>query len=345
MALIYCNQCGRQVSDRAKACPHCGAPVVVMGGIIDDQIIRPMKRPHESMSPPVAPPETPQESKNTTGKVVLAMLIPTIAALLLIAVLVGGGCWLYSRYSDESHFPSTEQASYESEPIDTIDSSITPTPVDSAVAIVADSIKAALFDAASYYMDGYIAGVKVEGMLYRDGSKLYGLYGYKSRSDGVVLEGTIEYDNTVTFYEYDYERGKQTGSFYGTIKQFDDGGQRISGNFTNDKGSSYRASLDLVHCEDESVPSSVISRLQDTKSRNESRYSYDDSYSYSSSSSDNSVLCTVVGRSNARYGPGSEYSVAYELDDGQLVRVVAKSGNWYKLENGYWTHRQNLRRY
>jgi len=27
MALIRCNECGREVSDRAATCPHCGNPV------------------------------------------------------------------------------------------------------------------------------------------------------------------------------------------------------------------------------------------------------------------------------------------------------------------------------
>jgi hypothetical protein len=26
MALVACGECGREVSDRAVACPHCGAP-------------------------------------------------------------------------------------------------------------------------------------------------------------------------------------------------------------------------------------------------------------------------------------------------------------------------------
>lgn len=28
MALITCKECGKEVSDAAKTCPHCGAPVV-----------------------------------------------------------------------------------------------------------------------------------------------------------------------------------------------------------------------------------------------------------------------------------------------------------------------------
>jgi hypothetical protein len=27
MALVNCPECAREVSDKAKACPHCGAPV------------------------------------------------------------------------------------------------------------------------------------------------------------------------------------------------------------------------------------------------------------------------------------------------------------------------------
>ena len=30
MALIKCSECGRDVSDKATACPNCGAPVQVI---------------------------------------------------------------------------------------------------------------------------------------------------------------------------------------------------------------------------------------------------------------------------------------------------------------------------
>lgn len=29
MALIHCSECGQQISDKAKSCPKCGAPVFV----------------------------------------------------------------------------------------------------------------------------------------------------------------------------------------------------------------------------------------------------------------------------------------------------------------------------
>ena len=28
MALIHCTECGKEISDKASTCPHCGAPVV-----------------------------------------------------------------------------------------------------------------------------------------------------------------------------------------------------------------------------------------------------------------------------------------------------------------------------
>ena len=29
MALINCSECGKQVSDRAEKCPHCGNPIKI----------------------------------------------------------------------------------------------------------------------------------------------------------------------------------------------------------------------------------------------------------------------------------------------------------------------------
>ena len=38
MALIYCNSCGHKISDKARFCPHCGAPVYIpQKSIVDNQ--------------------------------------------------------------------------------------------------------------------------------------------------------------------------------------------------------------------------------------------------------------------------------------------------------------------
>ena len=85
MAQITCNQCGQQVSDRAHSCPHCGAPVVVMGNMIETEIIRPLRRidHHQSQKP------LRDSEKSHTGMIVFAILLPTLVALLLLALIVG----------------------------------------------------------------------------------------------------------------------------------------------------------------------------------------------------------------------------------------------------------------
>ncbi len=38
MALIHCEECAREVSDRAAACPHCGAPLsAIERGVVTTQ--------------------------------------------------------------------------------------------------------------------------------------------------------------------------------------------------------------------------------------------------------------------------------------------------------------------
>ena len=60
---------------------------------------------------------------------------------------------------------------------------------------------------------------------------------------------------------------------------------------------------------------------------------------------------TAIGTCNLRYGPGTNYSIAYQIEDGEPVYVVKKKGNWYGLLHGssdetvYWTHVTNLKPY
>ncbi len=73
MALINCTECGREVSDKAAACPGCGAPVVPP----------PLAAP---APPPPLPPPPRQEP------------MPRIKGLwlyvgLLVAVLAGATVW------------------------------------------------------------------------------------------------------------------------------------------------------------------------------------------------------------------------------------------------------------
>jgi TM2 domain-containing membrane protein YozV len=57
MALIYCRECGKQVSDQAASCPSCGAPVAA------------------STPPAVVAPSGPMKSRSTA---------------ILLAIFLGG---------------------------------------------------------------------------------------------------------------------------------------------------------------------------------------------------------------------------------------------------------------
>lgn len=60
---------------------------------------------------------------------------------------------------------------------------------------------------------------------------------------------------------------------------------------------------------------------------------------------------TAIGTCNLRYGPGKNYAVAYQIEDGEPVYVVKKKGDWYGLNHAsddptiYWTHVTNLKPY
>ena len=85
MALINCGECGKSVSDKAAACPHCGAPV----------------KPAPGASPGVAPASAGAEKAG--GWVPLWILVPLglVVAFLIFGVV--------------SHDPqrSSDRAAYE----------------------------------------------------------------------------------------------------------------------------------------------------------------------------------------------------------------------------------------
>lgn len=81
MALIKCGECGREVSDKAAACPQCGAPVA-------------------SALPPPAPaviPPPPKKKSNHIG------CLPT--TIVIIATL-----WLVGKCSSSGTTPSAPAA-------------------------------------------------------------------------------------------------------------------------------------------------------------------------------------------------------------------------------------------
>ncbi|MBP6216293.1 MAG: zinc ribbon domain-containing protein [Luteimonas sp.] len=69
MALIACRECGREVSDQAEACPHCGCPVNAVRQAVS--------------GPPPAPAVAPKKKAAGCGTLIVALVT-------LVAV---GSCW------------------------------------------------------------------------------------------------------------------------------------------------------------------------------------------------------------------------------------------------------------
>lgn len=94
MSLITCPECKNQVSDRAKSCPHCGAPVEIQA-------------PHTVVSDPEPPgvkvSDAVQEKKsNGFGKVGIIMSILSLffSTCVIVDEIIS---FLISGYSNSGH--------------------------------------------------------------------------------------------------------------------------------------------------------------------------------------------------------------------------------------------------
>ncbi|WP_166432739.1 zinc ribbon domain-containing protein [Luteimonas yindakuii] len=82
MALIRCPECGREISDKAPACPYCGLPADA------EHVGRPSA--HASSVTPGATPPPHQPSKQTLSKQPLRwpeILVVIMAVMILVAVV------------------------------------------------------------------------------------------------------------------------------------------------------------------------------------------------------------------------------------------------------------------
>ena len=62
MAMIDCPECGKQISDKAPACPNCGAPSNLF-------------QPQQSPPPPPTAPSKNSTTKNRTAQVVILLVL------------------------------------------------------------------------------------------------------------------------------------------------------------------------------------------------------------------------------------------------------------------------------
>lgn len=93
--LIKCPECGKEVSDKANACPHCGNPMAYLGRIPSSYNLRENKSPNATM--PVGEECKPNFTLDNQQKVLrwhnycrvpLTVLIPSVLMMIWSLVLI-----------------------------------------------------------------------------------------------------------------------------------------------------------------------------------------------------------------------------------------------------------------
>ena len=90
MALIKCSECGREISDKASACIHCGCPISQSKPQFDMNMFAPFftnggRRPQKAAPVPAVPPATAERVRQFKARRRRVFTIPV--SCLFIAVL------------------------------------------------------------------------------------------------------------------------------------------------------------------------------------------------------------------------------------------------------------------
>ena len=97
MALINCRECGHCVSDKAAACPNCGAPVELSLTQKEQTVLANIS---PTPTPPAIEQEDNTEEKKSSGALIIA--IGLIVVIIIIAIAIIGGSYS-SRKSRSSY--------------------------------------------------------------------------------------------------------------------------------------------------------------------------------------------------------------------------------------------------
>lgn len=80
MSLIICEECGKEISDKAEACPHCGAPVEIADkqGVLESKELK-----EEPAAEAIDPVVVDKESVKKSKKILLFIIV------ILVAIIAG----------------------------------------------------------------------------------------------------------------------------------------------------------------------------------------------------------------------------------------------------------------
>lgn len=109
MALIRCKVCGKQISDRARVCPHCGARGKVTlrkKTSADEESAQTVSPSQSTTSPNGVQPAKPSDPY--TPPLETQSKAPMVIAIVLMLVLLGIGAMFFFLLNPRSHRSTTE---------------------------------------------------------------------------------------------------------------------------------------------------------------------------------------------------------------------------------------------
>ena len=109
MALIRCKVCGKQISDRARVCPHCGArgKVTLRKKMsVDEESAQTVSPSQSTTSPNGVQPAKPSDLY--TPPLETQSKAPMVIAIVLMLVLLGIGAMFFFLLNPRSHRSTTE---------------------------------------------------------------------------------------------------------------------------------------------------------------------------------------------------------------------------------------------
>lgn len=106
MALIKCSECGREISDKANSCPHCGCPVAGSEELVDKSVVEKETSvdKREELKPETnkSAESKPKEKKKLSKKGIIVIIV---AAVVIVAAVIA----YYVLTTDSRNYNSAKE--------------------------------------------------------------------------------------------------------------------------------------------------------------------------------------------------------------------------------------------
>ena len=221
------------ISDRAQACPKCGATVELTVPVVN--------RPSPS-SPPSQYSGNSGNGNKSNGSllwVIISLIVVVVVLAIVIANLLNTGL----SYSDEYSYSESASASVSApvSAVESVEASMSVTSVDEVETYTDDDTDISRY--GSYRLSGSIGSYGINGSItYTSDGEFSGSYRYsryQNNAASLTIRG-VYHSSDGSWVATEYDNGEITGSYDGYINE-----STVSGTFINKKGKSFNFTIKL----------------------------------------------------------------------------------------------------